>query len=439
MRVVCIGGGYVGAVTAAALASIGHRTTVIDVDPVKVRMLNSGRSPIFEPGLDELLGRLAGRTLFADEGYDAVAEADVVFICVGTPSRPDGTADLGYVKHAAAGIGSRLNSGRFTVIVDKSTVPVGTAELVARIAEETSGLSRDKSFAVVSNPEFLREGSALDDVFGADRIVVGTSSARARRVMRRLYRGLLTEGTHYFETDARTAELIKYASNAFLAIKISYTNELARLSDALGANVSDLLRGMGMDSRIGNKFLEVSSGWSGSCFPKDLRELILTGRHYGSELMLAEAAVASNEEMLHYSVEKLKRRLRTLNGKRIGILGLTFKPHTDDVRETQAATIVRQLLELGCEILVHDPQGMSAFRKLHGGLDVRFCDCPEDVARQAEAVVLLTHWPIYRELDWPSVRSAMRHPYLLDTRNFLPPAKMRKLGFVYEGMGNPIG
>jgi len=429
----------VGAVTAAALASIGHRTTVIDVDPDKVRMLNSGRSPIFEPGLDELLGRMAGRALFASDGYEAVAEADVVFICVGTPSRPDGTADLGYVKHAAAGIGSRLNAGRFTVIVDKSTVPVGTAELVARIAEETSGLSRNKSFAVVSNPEFLREGSALDDVFGADRIVVGTSSARARRVMKRLYRGLMTDKTHYFETDARTAELIKYASNAFLAIKISYTNELARLSDALGANVSDLLRGMGMDSRIGNKFLEVSSGWSGSCFPKDLRELILTGRHYGSELMLAEAAVASNEEMLHYSVEKLKRRLRTLNGKRIGILGLTFKPHTDDVRETQAATIIRQLLELGCEIRVHDPQGMPAFRKLHGGLDVRFCDRPEEVARQAEAVVLLTHWPIYRELDWPSVRSGMRYPYLLDTRNFLPPAEMRKLGFVYEGMGNPIG
>lgn len=438
MKIACVGGGYVGTVTAAAFASLGHRTTIIDIDVNKVNRINSGRSPVFEPGLDELVGRMAGKFLFATDRYDGIGEADVVFICVGTPSKANGTADLSYVRQAASSIGRMLNPSRYTVIVDKSTVPVGTADLVGSVMEEASGLLNGRSFAVVSNPEFLREGSALKDVFEADRIVVGTSDGRARRVMRRLYRKLQSSNAVYYETDSRTAELIKYASNAFLAIKVSYANEMARLCDALGADVTDLLQGVGMDSRIGNKFLEVSSGWSGTCFPKDLRELLLTGRNHGVELKLGEAAIASNMDMHRYCVQKVRRKLRTLNGKRLGILGLTFKPHTDDVRETQAVAIIADLLELGCDIRVHDPRGMDSFRKLHSHLQVRFCERPEEVAHRADAIILLTHWPEYDELNWSEMRRQTRFPYLLDTRNFLPPAKLRSLGFMYEGMGKSI-
>ncbi|WP_124728315.1 UDP-glucose dehydrogenase family protein [Staphylospora marina] len=457
MNVTCIGSGYVGSVTAAAFAALGHHTCVVDVDPAKVESIRSGSSPIYEPGLEALIRRTVGKTLFADTSFASVSEADLVFICVGTPTAPDGTADLTYVKSAAESIGRHLSKDRFTVVVDKSTVPVGTADLVSRILAETSGLEPGNHFAVVSNPEFLREGFALEDVFFPDRIVIGAEHERAFGMMRELYRPLVKrerfgeflgdmpffeEGMNrpeavWFETDTKSAEMIKYASNAFLAVKISYINEVARLCEALGANVQDVARGMGLDSRIGEKFLQVSSGWSGSCFPKDTAEFLATSRKADSELSIVRAAVESNRDMHRFVVRKAERKLGSLDGKTVGILGLTFKPDTDDARQTQAAFIIRELLAAGAGVRAHDPKGMSMFREVNPDLPVHYCDRPEDVAEGADAIILLTHWREYLELDWSAIGDAMRQRYVLDTRNFLPPNRIVELGFELEGIGVP--
>ncbi|WP_274649496.1 UDP-glucose dehydrogenase family protein [Paenibacillus humicola] len=454
MKVVCIGSGYVGTVTAATFAKIGHSTTVIDIDPNKADLINAGKSPIFEPGLEELLQQLAGRLLTATTSFQPVREADAVFICVGTPSMTNGSADLQYVKKAAESIGRHLHPERFTVIVNKSTVPVGTADLVASIIEDSSGLRAEEQFAVVSNPEFLREGFAVQDVFFPDRIVVGAAGAQARSRLKALYRTIAERSGYkemwkdspfaamlrsanplYLETDPKSAEMIKYASNAFLAVKISYINEMAQLCEALGANVLDVAQGMGADSRIGGKFLQVSSGWSGSCLPKDTAEILAASRLYGCKLSVIEAAVEANRGMLSYCAGKLQRTLRTLNGKRIGILGLTFKPDTDDVRETQALSIIQKLLELGASISAYDPKGMEMFRKLHPDLPVRYCSRAEDTAVHADALVLITHWKEFRSLDWKAIGREMRNPYILDTRNDLNGPELRSLGFRYEGIG----
>ncbi|MFM1651724.1 UDP-glucose dehydrogenase family protein [Brevibacillus sp. B_LB10_24] len=454
MNVVCIGSGYVGSVTGAAFAALGHQTTVIDIDQAKVEMLNAKRSPIYEPGLDILIAKTIGNTLFASTSYQAVYDADVVFIGVGTPEKADGSADLTYIRRAAASIAKHLNPHRFTVIVNKSTVPVGTADLVSSIIEEESLLEAELDFAVISNPEFLREGYAVEDVFFPDRVVIGTENERARAAMRTLYHNLIeragydaicrdlpfTANLHspaavYFETDTKSAEMIKYASNAFLAVKISYINEVARLSEALGANVLDVAKGIGLDSRIGEKFLQVSSGWSGSCFPKDTAEFLATSQKYGSELSTVKAAVESNLKMHLFVVEKIQRQLKTLNGKHIGILGLTFKPNTDDARKTQATVIIEKLLELGAHISVHDPQGMPMFRALNKNLAVRYCDSPLDVAHAADALILLTHWQEYQTLDWRQVSRKMRSSYVLDTRNVLCRKQLEELGLLCEGLG----
>ncbi|WNQ12852.1 UDP-glucose/GDP-mannose dehydrogenase family protein [Paenibacillus aurantius] len=452
MNIVCIGAGYVGSVTAAAFAVLGHTVTVIDLDPRKIEAIRAGTSPIYEPGLQELLHECAGTTLFASHDYDAVGRASVVFICVGTPSKADLTADLSYVKEAARTIGRHLNPDHYTVIVNKSTVPVGTADLVSSLIEETSGLTSGKDFDVVSNPEFLREGYAVEDVFYPDRIIIGTDSSRAKTVMRSLYGPVLNRegyemlrgavpapGTRppavWFESGTKSAELIKYASNAFLAVKISYINEMARLCETLGADVTDVAKGMGLDSRIGHKFLEVSSGWSGSCFPKDTAELLATSRKYGCEQSITAAAVEANDRMLLYCVSKVQSRLKSLPGKTVGLLGLTFKPNTDDARQTQAQVMARQLESLGARVKVHDPQGMEMFRRLNPDLAVEYCESPEQVLAGADAAVLLTHWDCYLAMDWESARPAMKVPYLLDTRNVLDSRKMLQWGYVYEGLG----
>lgn len=454
MNVICIGSGYVGSVTGTAFAVLGHKTTVIDIDQNKVDLMNAGKSPIFEPGLDELIEKYIGNSLFATTSYEVVREADVVFIGVGTPSKEDGTADLKYIKLAAKSIGENLSSGRFTVIIDKSTVPLGTGDLVSSIIEESSGLKPGIDFAVISNPEFLREGYALEDVFFPDRVVIGSDSEKAKQVMKELYHNLIQRINYevvskdfafnyninapkaiYFETDVKSAEMIKYASNAFLAVKISYINEIARLCETLGANVLDVAHGMGLDSRIGGKFLQVSSGWSGSCFPKDTAELLATSQKYGSQLDIVKAAVESNEQMHHYCVEKIQRKLKTLNGKTVGILGLTFKPNTDDARKTQASVIIQKLIELGANIKVHDPQGMDMFKRLNANLDIQYVDAAEETAVNADALVLLTHWDEYKNLDWNKLIQVMKHPYLLDTRNFLLDLDLEDKGFDYEGLG----
>jgi UDPglucose 6-dehydrogenase len=454
MKVVCIGAGYVGCVTGTALAANGHLTTVVDIDQSKIDWLNQGECPIYEPGMDTLIPELIGKSLFATTSYDPVADAEVIFIAVGTPSNADGSADLRYIKQSAEQIGQHLSANRFTVIAMKSTVPLGTSDLVTAILAEASGLTAEKEFTVVSNPEFLREGYAVEDVFFPDRIVIGSVHPQGLDVMRQLYQKLITrEGyekltphfsfehdlgaprASYFETDTKSAELIKYAANAFLAVKISYINEIARLCEAIGGNVLDVAAGMGLDSRIGHKFLQVSSGWSGSCFPKDTAEILSASEKYGSELMVVKAAVASNERMHMYVVEKLIRRLKSLNGKRIGILGLAFKPNTDDARKTQASYIIQKLLERGALVSVHDPQGMGMFRSLNQDLPIEYCNDPVQTGRHADAVVLLTHWQDYQDLDWLQLASLMRVPYLLDTRNFLDPNKLLKCGITYEGLG----
>ncbi|CAN7710787.1 UDP-glucose/GDP-mannose dehydrogenase family protein [Paenibacillus sp. LjRoot153] len=454
MNIVCIGSGYVGSVTGAAFAVLGHHTTVLDIDHNKIDLMNAGKSPIYEPGLDHLIAKYMGRTLFATTDYQVIYQAEVVFIGVGTPSKADGTADLKFIRLAAESIGKHLNPNKFTVIINKSTVPVGTADLVASIIEEASGLQVNKHFAMASNPEFLREGYALEDVFFPDRIVIGTEHERSKKVMQALYFNLLNRVNYdekssdfkfaynshaalptYYETDIKSAEMIKYASNAFLAVKVSYINEMARLCETLGANITEVANGMGMDSRIGSKFLQVSSGWSGSCFPKDTAELLATSQKYSCELTVVQAAVDSNQQMHDYVVDKIKRKLKTLTGKNIGILGLTFKPNTDDARKTQASVIIKELIDAGARIKAHDPHGMEMFQQLNAALDVQYVTSAIEVTNNVDAVVLLTHWDEYLLIDWSQVLPNMRSPYLLDTRNVLKQSHLQKLGFDYEGLG----
>lgn len=454
MNVVCIGSGYVGSVTGTAFAVLGHKTTVIDIDQKKVDLINEGRSPIFEPGLNSLIKNYIGKTLFATSSYDVVNDADVVFIGVGTPSKADGTADLTYIELAAKSIGEYLNKEKFTVIVNKSTVPVGTGERVTAIIEEISGLKDEEDFVVISNPEFLREGYALEDVFFPDRIVIGTNNEKARRIMRKLYKDLLERTFYealypefefpfnpdapkakYFETDTKSAEMIKYASNSFLAVKISFINEIARLCESLGSNALEVAKGMGLDSRIGDKFLQVSSGWSGSCFPKDTAEILATSYKFGQELSIVKAAVESNIQMHQFCVDKVERCLGNLKGKIIGVLGLTFKPNTDDARKTQSSYIIKKLVEMGAEVKVHDPQGMETFKSLNQELPITYCQQPEEVAVNGDALLLLTHWDEYLHLDWEKIYGLMNTPYILDTRNVLPLNELKTIGFISEGLG----
>lgn len=454
MKVVCIGSGYVGSVTASAFALLGHHTTVIDIDESKIKLMQAGKSPIYEPGLDQLISLMIGKTLFAETSFDTISTADAIFICVGTPSNPDGTVDMNYVKQVSQQIATHLNPNSYSIIVNKSTVPVGTVDLVTSIVEKNSSLRSGIHFSVVSNPEFLREGCALEDVLFPDRIIIGTENERAKTVMRQLYDNLLNRHQFekwtevfdffeqldkpkavYFETDAKSAELIKYASNAFLSVKISYINEIARLCDALGAQVQEVARGMGLDDRIGSKFLQVSSGWGGSCFPKDTLEILSTSQKYGSELSIVKAAVTSNEAMQKYCILKIRNELKSLFGKTIGILGLTFKPNTDDARQSQAQIIIRQLLELGANVQVHDPKGMEMFKEINSDLPIVYCANPEDTASHADAVVLLTHWECYLQMNWNNLYPHMRYPYILDTRNVLPSKELHSIGFKVEGLG----
>ncbi|WP_274362157.1 UDP-glucose dehydrogenase family protein [Paenibacillus thermotolerans] len=452
MNIVCIGSGYVGTVTACAFASLGHHTTVIDIDKRKVDMINQGKSPVYEPFLNMLLAKSIPEYLQASVAFDAVKRADLVFICVGTPAGEDGSADLSFIRSAAESLAANLDPGRFTVIATKSTVPVGTGELVSSIVGRVSGLKEGTHFAIAGNPEFLREGRAVEDVFFPDRIVVGTKDTRAGELLRTAYRPFVSrsypsfimelfEGksreTVYFETDPKSAELIKYVSNAYLAVKVSYINEVARLCDALGANVADVSRGMGLDARIGEQFLQVSPGWGGSCFPKDTQELLASSVRCGRPMEIVKAAIDSNERMRQYCVEKLKSKLGALNGKMIGILGLTFKPGTDDVRMSQSFSIISQLQEAGAQVSVHDPLGMEPFRKSYGQLPVVYCHDAEAAAAGADALVLVTHWDMYRSLNWSALRESMNRAYVLDTRNFLDGEKLRALGFEYEGVGIP--
>ncbi len=434
MRVAMIGTGYVGIVSGACFSDFGHTVVCIDKDSDKIERLKKGEMPIFEPGLDTLVAEnvRAGRLSFSTDLCSAVAGADAVFIAVGTPSRRgDGYADLSYVHQAAEEIADALTG--YTVIITKSTVPVGTGREVERIVRK---VRPDAEFDVASNPEFLREGSAIEDFKHPDRIVVGTESARAEQVMQGLYRPLYLNETPIVFTSRETSELIKYAANAFLAMKITFINEIADLCEKVGADVKHVSRGIGLDRRIGSKFLHPGPGYGGSCFPKDTLALTRTAAEAGSPVRLIEEVVKINDARKRNMAERVISTLGgSLKGRAIAILGLTFKPMTDDMRESPSLDIVPMLQEAGAMVRVFDPEGMEEAKKHLRA--VSYCSNAYEAAQGADAVVLLTEWNEFRALDLGRLRSEMKRAVMFDLRNVYNPSEMSKAGFEYHCVGRP--
>jgi len=434
MHIAMIGTGYVGLVSGACFADFGHIVTCVDKDEGKIAALRRGEIPIFEPGLDELVAAnvKAGRLKFTTDVGPSVSEADAVFIAVGTPSRRgDGHADLSYVYAAAREIAASLKG--FTVVVTKSTVPVGTGDEVERLIREANPAA---DVAVASNPEFLREGAAIRDFKFPDRIVVGTSDERARKVLAEIYRPLSLNQMPLMFTERRTAELIKYAANAFLATKITFINEIADLSEKVGANVQEVARGIGLDNRIGTKFLHPGPGFGGSCFPKDTRALVKTALDHDVQLRIVEAVLAVNDNRKRAMARKVSAAVgSSLRGKTVAVLGLTFKPDTDDMREAPSIPLVTGLLDMGARVRAHDPAGMEAAR--HELPDIEYCDDPYTCARGADAMVLVTEWAQYRALDLERLKQELAHPVVVDLRNVYRPDEMAAHGFVYESVGRP--
>ncbi|HVI31404.1 UDP-glucose/GDP-mannose dehydrogenase family protein [Phenylobacterium sp.] len=434
MHVAMIGTGYVGLVSGACFADFGHTVTCIDKDASKIERLKAGGIPIYEPGLDVLVAQnvKAGRLFFATEAAEAVKQADAVFIAVGTPSRRgDGHADLSYVYAAAEEIAGLVDG--FTVVVTKSTVPVGTGDEIEKIFKR---VRPDADVAVVSNPEFLREGAAIEDFKRPDRVVVGTDDDRARTVMRELYRPLYLNETPIQFTGRRTSELIKYAGNAFLAMKITFINEIADLCEAVGADVQQVARGIGLDGRIGGKFLNAGPGYGGSCFPKDTLALVRTARDAGSPVELIETTVRVNDARKKAMARKVIKAVNgeDLSGKTIGVLGLTFKPNTDDMRDAPSLDIVPALQAAGARVQAFDPEGHEATHMLK---DVDFKADPYAVAEGADALVIITEWDQFRALDLDRIKLLMNRPVLVDLRNIYKPDDMKARGFAYTSVGRP--
>ena len=435
MKVVMIGTGYVGLVSGACFADFGHDVTCIDKDERKIELLNKGEIPFFEPGLGDLVASNVrwNRLSFDTDLRDAVAAADAVFIAVGTPSRRgDGFADLSYVEEAAREIAGAMDG--FTVVVNKSTVPVGTGDNVHKIIAAERG---DTEFAVISNPEFLREGSAIGDFKRPDRVVVGTQNERARDVMKELYRPLFLSETPILFTDRRTAELTKYAANAYLATKITFINEMADLCEATGANVQDVSRGMGLDGRIGRKFLHAGPGYGGSCFPKDTLALARTAQDFGAPVHIVDAVIKVNEERKKAMATKvIKACDGSVDGKKIAVLGLAFKPNTDDMRDAPSLVIIPELQKQGATITAYDPESMKEAKALLE--NVNFVDDPYSCIAGADALVIITEWDQFRALDLAKVKEGLAAPVIIDLRNIYRPEEMADLGFSYTSIGRPV-
>src|SRR5215471_11232994 len=432
MRIAMIGTGYVGLVSGACIADFGHQVTCVDKDASKIAALNAGEIPIYEPGLKELVASNVrqGRLSFTTNLADGLKGAAAVFIAVGTPSRRgDGHADLSYVYGAAREIAEGLKG--FTVIITKSTVPVGTGDEVERIIRD---LRPDVDIAVVSNPEFLREGAAIHDFKHPDRIVIGIEDERAKNVMTEIYRPLFLNQAPMLYTGRRTAELIKYAANAFLATKITFINEIADLCEKVGADVQEVARGVGLDNRIGGKFLHPGPGFGGSCLPKDILALVKTGQDQAAPLRIVETVVAVNDARKRAMARKVAAAVGNLRGKTIAILGLTFKPNTDDMREAPSVPLVTALQDFGARVRAYDPVGIEQARGLL--TDVTFCDGPYTCASGADAVVIVTEWEQFRALDLDRLKATMASPVVIDLRNIYPAHEMTKRGFVYEGVGH---
>lgn len=460
MRVCVIGTGYVGLVTGVCLAHVGHDVICIDVNEEKVKLMQSGQSPIFEPGLSELMksSMEAGHLQFSTDLKQGVEHGEVLFIAVGTPALPNGESDTRYVEAVAKGIGTHLNGG-YKVIVNKSTVPIGSGDWVRMIvldgvaerqkvpvaagSPEASPSDIVADFDVVSNPEFLREGSAIYDTFNPDRIVLGSNSRRAVDLMQQLYAPIVSgqyrdvpggDPVPVVVTDLSSAEMVKYASNSFLATKISFINEIANICDRVGADVTQVAAGIGLDSRIGKKFLQAGIGWGGSCFPKDVSALIHTADDYGYDAQLLKAAVDVNDRQRQITLEKLQQVLKILKGKTVGLLGLTFKPDTDDMRDAPSLILIEQLNRLGAKVKAYDPiVSQSGIR--HGLTGVIVENDALHLADGCDALVLVTDWAQFKELDYAAIAQQMHSPILIDGRNFLDREALIQAGFQYVGIG----
>lgn len=445
MKTAIIGTGYVGLTTGVALAYLGHEVTCLDVDAAKVEDLRKGKSPIYEPHLDDLMKSASKNLRFTLSAEEALKNAEVVFIAVGTPSLPDGNPNLSYLKSAAQSIGSHIGAP-YVVIVNKSTVPIGSGnwvESLVRDAYRAANPSKSSSFVVASNPEFLREGSALSDMLYADRVVVGADDAKALDVLRRLYQPLLEQtfeapvflprpegfkAVHFLTSDLQSAELIKYAANAFLALKISFINEIAELSEKVGADIHHVSRGIGLDSRIGNRFLQAGIGWGGSCFGKDTAALISTGKDYGLSMPITQAAREVNARQRARMVEILMSELKILKGRKIGILGLSFKPFTDDLRDAPAHDIAERLIERGAKVVAFDPISMERAKREWKGSEMEYAPSAEAVFSEADAVLLVTEWPEFKNIALEGCAPLMKNRLVLDGRGLMDAARMASNG-----------
>jgi UDPglucose 6-dehydrogenase len=461
MRVTVIGTGYVGTVTGACLSYLGHHVTCVDTDEAKIAKLQRGESPIYEPYLMEIiaLATKRGGIAFSTDVASATAASDVIFIAVGTPPLPSGEPNLQYLEAAARSIGAALDASRFRVVVNKSTVPVGSGNLVEALVREGISLDgagaarREIRFGVASNPEFLREGSAVADSLYPDRIVVGASDAESLRTMRELYEPLLTQSFEpppgvprpdrmtsapLVATSLTSAEMIKYAANAFLAMKIGFANEMANICERVGAEAPEVMRGIGLDSRIGAKFLNPGVGWGGSCFGKDVSALLHTGREYGYESRLLAASLEVNAAQRLMVIQKLQEKMYILKGRTIAVLGLAFKPDTDDLRDAPSLYIIERLLQLGARVKAYDPIAMDACRALRAELKIKYCDSAIECVRDADALVVVTEWDEFRRLELPALAAAMNTAILVDGRNIFSPDEAVAAGFEYAGIGRRV-
>jgi len=457
MRVTVIGTGYVGTVTGACLAYLGRQVSCVDTDAEKIAKLQRGEMPIYEPHLKELLCAAAARggIDFTTELAPAARESDVIFIAVGTPPRPNGEANLSYLETAARSIGAAMDAARFRVVVNKSTVPVGCGNLVETliregIREAHGGDEKRIEFGVASNPEFLREGCAIADSLYPERIVLGAEDGRTMETLRELYRPLVEQKfdappevprperitrVPLVATSLTSAEMIKYAANTFLAMKIGFANEIANLCEKVDADAIEVLAGIGLDSRIGAKFLNAGLGWGGSCFAKDISSLLHTAQEYGYQARLLEASLAVNRAQRQVVIQKLQEKLFILKGRTIALFGLAFKPNTDDLRDAPSLHIAERLLQLGARVKVYDPIAMPACRAQNPELRIQYCDSPFEAAQEADAVVLVTEWDEFRRLDLARIASSMHQPVMVDGRNLYDPQTARRAGFDYSGIG----
>lgn len=463
MEVCVIGAGYVGLVTSCSLVHLGHKVVVVEADKNKLEMLNGGECPFFEPGVSELLKSHTKTDLlsFSDSLAEGVKKSEIIFICVGTPPLPSGEPDMSQVVGVAKEIGASLDASRKRIVVNKSTVPVGSGNWVEMLVNQgvqsvetvparSSVAERMPEFSVVSNPEFLREGSALHDTFYPDRIVIGSVDPDAIDRMKELYAPLINQTfsapeqaprpasfgvVPFLVTDLASAEMIKYCANAFLAMKISFANEMAGICERVGADIKEVARGIGLDKRIGTAFLNAGVGWGGSCFGKDVHALIEVAREYTAPTPLLEATITVNKNQRHVAIKKLQEELKIIKGRTIGLLGLSFKPNTDDLRDAASLTIASQLLKMGARVRAYDPVSMDKCKTIHPGLALEYCTGIEDLARGADALVLVTEWAEFSRADWNAVAASMKNALMIDGRNFLLQDVMANAGFAYRGIG----